>query len=114
MSLAVAPFRLFEVKVKVPLYSVEFMKAAFGKTPEVFNTVDMNTLVFRKFILLMAHPIMAVITYVHQTVITTPFIRIDDGRGIDFPLNNGLQNLLFNALGSLSLYFIANLRAFLT
>ena len=57
--------------------SVEFHQTLFGIAPKWFDAVDVTAAV-GKFIMTMPHPKMLWIANIHQTVIATPAVRMDD------------------------------------
>lgn len=63
-----AKFTLFQVQVKGLVgYTVEFLQAAFGVTPEIFNAVDMHLADTVRP--LMVDAIVLTVTHVHQAII---------------------------------------------
>lgn len=67
-------------------YAVEFSQPSFGKTPKVFNAVDMRS--FSVGIGFgMIDPVMLVAVK-NKSVITSPFVRVDGGFLFDDLLDN--------------------------
>ena len=86
-----AEFGFFEVEVKRLLgHAVEFGEPAFGVAPEALDTVDMP-LPTSEFICAVIDSKMFVETDVHQAVIPSPPIGVDDRMRIDMTANNRLQ-----------------------
>lgn len=76
----------------MPFDPVELGESSFRETPEVFNPVDVDAgALFRELIVTMVDPKMFVIAHIDESVVSTPSIRVDNRRGINFPFNNGLE-----------------------
>jgi len=86
-----AEFGFLEVEIKRPLgHTIELGEPAFGVTPEAFDAVDMP-LPTSEFIGAVIHSEMLVETNVHQAVIPSPSIGVDDRIRIDMTADNRLQ-----------------------
>src|SRR5690349_15782645 len=84
-------FSFFQVQIKGMFrHAVELCQAAFGKTPERFNTVDMP-LTTSKFVITMMYPEVFIKTDIDQSLIATPPIRMNHGIRCYMPTDNGLQ-----------------------
>ena len=67
----------------------EAHKPVFGKSPETFNPIDMRMPV-GKLIVAVFQPKMFLVSPVHQTIVTTPFIRMDNALKLYTATNNRL------------------------
>ena len=82
---------LFEMQGKgMRMGSPVFDKAGFGISPEPFDPIDMG-LVFNELILSMIHSQVLSITNVHQAIVATPAVRVDDAIQADLSSNCLLQ-----------------------
>ena len=84
------------MKLEVLLDSIELLEPPFRKTPEGFNPIDVNLSLQGKFVFPVIDPKVFVISYVHQTVVSSPPIGIDDTVDIDLTADDGLQRLLLS------------------
>ena len=58
-------------------YSMKFYQPVFGKRPKGFNSVNV-AFAPDKFISTMIYPIVFFVTQIHQAIITSPLIRMDN------------------------------------
>jgi len=80
------------MEFKVLFHPVEFSQSALGKALEVLNAVNVDAGAFLgEFILAVIDPEMLVIPHIHQSVISSPLVRVDDRGRINLPSNDGLQ-----------------------
>ena len=71
--------------------TIELRQAALCKTPEGFNTVNM-TAAFDKLIVAMINPKVFAKANIHQAIVATPAIGIDDAQRVGFTSDNRLQS----------------------
>lgn len=74
------------------LYPVEFRESSLGKTPEILNPIDMYAIAFRKLMLFVIDPVVLVIPHIDKPIVSPPFVRVNHGRRINSPSDNGLQS----------------------
>lgn len=104
MPMVKPKFTLFQMKIKaVLLQTSEFNQARFGIGPETFYPVDMGVLI-GKLIVAMFYTKMLLIAEIHQAIIPTPAIGMDDA----FKLNPSPDNALESAFGAVRDYFGVN------
>ena len=97
-------FTLFQMEIKaVLLQTPEFDQARFGISPKAFYPINVKVLIC-KFIVAMFHTKMFLIPEIHQAIIPTPAIRMDD----TFQLNASPDNALQGAFGAIRDYFGIN------
>ena len=68
----------------------ELGKASFRVAPKAFYAIDMATLI-GKFIVPVVDPEMLLVPYIHQAVIATPSIGMDDAFDADSTSDNRLK-----------------------
>ena len=73
--------------------TIELRQAALCKTPEGFNTVNM-TAAFDKLIVAMINPKVFAKANIHQAIVATPAIGIDDAQRVGFTSDNRLQSTI--------------------
>lgn len=84
-------------------HPIKLNQSSLGKTPEGLNPI--NVLVASgKFIMTMINVIMFIVPHIHQAIITTPAIRMDDTFVIDFPAYNSLQGLFAGIRNNFSVH----------
>ena len=64
----------------------------------------MNAISFRKLVLPVIDPEVLIISDVHQSVIASPSIGVDNARHVDFPLHNALERLFSAVRNDLGIY----------
>lgn len=85
-----SPFAFFEMEIKSLLVNAfESMKPNFGEAPECFDAVDMR-LPPNKFTLAMVHSEMFLVADIHESVVASPAITMNDAANIHFTSDNGL------------------------
>lgn len=79
--------------MEVLLAAIELGEAAFGKTPEGFNAIDvsMGSSVHKR--LAVVHTDMLVVSDIHEPVIASPLVCCHDAPGVDSAENNGAKRL---------------------
>ena len=86
-----AKLSFFKMQIKrVFSHTVKLCQPSFSITPKRLNPVNM-TLPTRKLIVAMVHPKMLIKANIHQTIITTPAIRMNHRVHIHMPSDNSLQ-----------------------
>lgn len=86
-----AEFSFLEVEVKRSLrHAIEFGEPALGVAPEALDTVDMP-LPASEFICAVIDSEMLVETNIHQAIVPSPPIGVDDRMRIDMTADNRLQ-----------------------
>ena len=101
LGLLVTPFAFFQVVFKVYLRTPELGKSAFGKRPEVLNSVDMNAIAIREGFG-MVNSFVFVISNINQPIISSPFICVNYGTRINLAPYDRLKGFLatiWNNLG---------------
>lgn len=83
---SIAPLAFFEVKREVNFNAVELSEAAFGKTPEGLDAIDVSLALGESFGFVDTD--VAVIADVDESVVTRPSVGADDALRIDFTLDN--------------------------
>ena len=82
---------LFEMQGKgMRMGSPIFDKAGFGTSPELFDPIDMG-LVFNELILSMVHSQVFSVTNIHQAIVASPAVGIDDAVQADLSSDSLLQ-----------------------
>ena len=91
-------FAFFQMQVKlIVANAVELLHSAFGKAPEAFDAVNMDTAI-GKLVAGMIDAKMFLKTDINQSVIAAPFVRMNNNIGGNAAANNGLQSA-FLAVG---------------
>src|SRR6266705_1845282 len=68
----------------------ELCQAHLGEAPEVLNAVDVG-LAFHKLVAAMIHPVMLLVTQIHQAAVALPAIRVKHAAQRHLALQNGRQ-----------------------
>ncbi len=85
-------FAFFEMEEKlIGTKAIELLHTAFGKGPKTFDAVNMNGAI-GKLIVGMIDAKMFLKTDINQSVITAPFVGMNNNFGSDAAANNGLQH----------------------
>ena len=79
------------MQLEVDLDAIELLQPAFGKAPETLDAIDVDIPSLSELVLCMAHPQVSVISHVHQTIIASPTIAVDDAGRVDLPANDRLK-----------------------
>ena len=88
---------------------MELHESSLGKGPKGFNAINM-AFVVTKLIVSMVYSIMFLISQVHQAIIASPLIRVNNAVRSYFTANNGLQRS-FNAIWyDFGIYFTTTLQ----
>ena len=90
-------------------YSMELYQPVFCKRPEGFNSVNV-AFAPDKFISTMMYPIMLLVTQIHQAIITSPLIRMDNTFRRDSASYYCLQSCFGAIRHYLSIYFSLSLK----
>src|SRR3989304_10556249 len=84
-------FTFFKVQIKSVLrHTMKLLKSSFRIRPERLYAVNM-TLIINKLIITVLNPIVLLIADIHQSVITSPLVRMNNTFTSSFGTNNGLK-----------------------
>jgi hypothetical protein len=86
-------------------HTIELRQAALGKAPKGLNTVDMAATP-HKLIVAVVDPKVLVKANIHQTIVATPTIGVDDTQRIGFASDNRLQGTLRSIGNNLRVHLI--------
>ena len=82
---------LFQMEIQsVFLHTPKANQSGFGIGPKAFYAVNM-TMLIRKLILTVLHPVMLLIAKVYQSIIAAPPVRMNDAYRVYPPTNDALQ-----------------------
>lgn len=73
-----------------------FGQPRFGRAPKALDVVDVNSASSGKHIVPVMDAVVLAIVYVHQPIIVSPAIRVDDAAARHLSPQNGLQGALFH------------------
>ena len=83
-------FSFFEVQIKrVAGHAVELDLPAFGTTPEAFDAIEMKRTA-SKLIVAAIDPKVLVKAHIHQAIVGTPAVCMNDTGNVGSPPNDGL------------------------
>ena len=90
-------------------YSMKFYQSVFSKGPEGFDSIDM-AFASGKFISTMMYSIVLLITQIHQAIVTSPLIRMDNAFRGDSTSYYRLQRCFGAIRNYLGIYFSLSLK----
>ena len=104
MPVIESKFALLEVEVeKIFADAPPFCEAGFGGAPETFDAVDVPSMRECEDVVAVGDAVMLPVSQIHEPIVATPPIGVNDTANIHFAADNVLQGALFRVRDNLSI-----------